>query len=77
MRIDEWAKFVASIAGDARAEAVLAGGDISKIIALAKSKGFSFNAQDLADANVGELNEKALDRVSGAFSSTGRGAIIH
>ena len=72
MTIDQWAKFVRSIAGDSGAEAILRGRNAGDIIALAKSKGFSFSEQDLADVKVmrdGELTEDALEQVSGAYGT--------
>jgi predicted ribosomally synthesized peptide with nif11-like leader len=65
MKIDEWADFIHGLAGDTQAEAILAARDFPKIIALAKSKGFTFTEQDLADAGVGELSDAALERVAG------------
>lgn len=69
MKIDQWTKFVSSVAGDSGAEAFLRGGDPTQIIELAKSKGFEFTTEDLADLRAGDasgsLSDEALDKVAG------------
>lgn len=71
MTIDEWTKFVESISLDKHAEDVISSGDISQILALARSKGFEFTEQDLADGRIHELSDKMLDQVSGGVAGVG------
>jgi predicted ribosomally synthesized peptide with nif11-like leader len=82
MKIDQWTKFVSSVAGDSAAEAILRsgaegflrGGDPTQIIELAKSKGFEFTTEDLADLRAGDasggLSDEALDKVAGGNVQT-------
>ena len=82
MKIDQWTKFVSSVAGDSAAEAILRsgaegflrGGDPTQIIELAKSKGFEFTTEDLADLRAGDasggLSDEALDKVAGGLLQT-------
>jgi predicted ribosomally synthesized peptide with nif11-like leader len=77
MKIDQWTQFVSSVAGDSAAEAILRsgaeaflrGGDPAPIIELARSKGFEFTTDDLADLRAGDasggLSDEALDKVAG------------
>lgn len=67
MQIDQWTKFIESIAGDTDAKAIFSSGDVSRIRALAQSKGYSFTEQDIEDARIkaGELRESELEGVSG------------
>jgi predicted ribosomally synthesized peptide with nif11-like leader len=69
MKIDQWTQFVSSVAGDNAAEAMLRSGDPTQIIELAKSKGFEFTTEDLADLRAvdasGSLSDEVLDNVAG------------
>ncbi len=69
MQIDQWTAFVASIANDAEAAAILKTGDVAKIAVLAQARGFRFTEQDMEDAKLqsGELGQEVLERISGAF----------
>jgi predicted ribosomally synthesized peptide with nif11-like leader len=79
MKIDQWTQFVSSVAGDSAAEAILRsgaeaflrGGDPAPIIELARSKGFEFTTDDLADLRAGDasgsLSDEALDNVAGGL----------
>jgi len=70
MKIDQWTRFVSSVGDDGASLAILRSGDTQQIIALAKSKGFDFTEEDIADLSAGDrsgsLSDDALDAVSGA-----------
>ena len=72
MKIDQWTQFVSSVAGDSAAVAILRGGDPTAIIELAKTKGFEFTKEDLADLSAGDksgsLSDEALDQAAGGGS---------
>jgi predicted ribosomally synthesized peptide with nif11-like leader len=72
MKIDQWTNFVSSVGDDRAALAIVRSGDAQQIIALAKSKGFDFTEEDIADLTAGHqsgsLSDEALDAVSGAYA---------
>jgi predicted ribosomally synthesized peptide with nif11-like leader len=75
MKIDQWTQFISSVAGDSAAEAIVRGGDPTAIIELAKSKGFEFTKEDLADLSAGDksgsLSDEALDEAAGGLVAVG------
>ncbi|WP_027576015.1 Nif11-like leader peptide family RiPP precursor [Bradyrhizobium sp. WSM1743] len=72
MKIDQWTNFVSSVGDDSASLTILRSGDTQRIIALAKSKGFDFTEEDIADLSAGDrsgsLSDEALDAASGAYA---------
>ncbi|TFV49237.1 hypothetical protein [Bradyrhizobium niftali] len=75
MKIDQWTKFLMTVAGDASAEAIIRGGDTGEIIGLAKTKGFEFTEMDLEDVRGGDvsggLTDETLEEITGAVLVNG------
>ncbi|MHC2621322.1 hypothetical protein ACVIW2_003354 [Bradyrhizobium huanghuaihaiense] len=75
MKIDQWTKFLMSVAGDASAEAIIRSGDTRQIIGLAKMKGFEFTEMDIDDVRGGDvsggLTDETLEEITGAMLVNG------